>query len=146
MHEQVHRLLGPRSSSPPGRRGSANSCRYDGSRPYSRRVKKVPGIWLLASAFAPLVALLATLKLHELRWLEWALLCVCALAEVLLYLSLRSLKLIQTDSIITTSVKRADERVLAFTSSYVVPVVMALFGGSDATRPAARWPWLRYSP
>ncbi|HET7475923.1 MAG TPA: hypothetical protein VFJ97_07855 [Dermatophilaceae bacterium] len=97
-------------------------------------MKKVPGIWLLASAFAPLVALLATLKLPELGWLGWAVLCACALVEVLLYLSLRSLKLIQTDSIITTSVKRADERVLAFTSGYVVPVVIALFGGSDATK------------
>ncbi|MGW8815555.1 hypothetical protein [Gordonia terrae] len=95
---------------------------------------RAPGIWLLGSAFAPLVALLAVLKLPELEWVGWAILGSCVLAEVLLYLSLRSLSRIQTDPITTTSVKRADERVLAFASSYIVPVVIALFGGSDATK------------
>ncbi|WP_127572492.1 hypothetical protein [Georgenia faecalis] len=95
---------------------------------------KVPGIWLLASAFAPLVALLAVLNLAELGRAGWAVLALCVLAELLLYLSLRSLSRVQPDPIATTSVKRADERVLAFTSSYIVPIVIALFGGSDTTK------------
>ncbi len=112
---------------------SGNSA-ADGCPLYSQSVTKVPGIWLLASAFAPLVALLAVLKLPELGWIGWAILGLCVLAELLLYLSLRSLGRIQTDPITTTSVKRADERVLAFASSYIVPVVIALFGGSDTTK------------
>lgn len=112
----------------------AGAGESDGGSLYSRNVKQVPGIWLLASAFAPLVALLAVLKLPELEWIGWAILGVCLLAELLLYVSLRSLSRIQTDPITTGVVKRADERVLAFASSYIVPVVIALFGGSDATK------------
>lgn len=81
-----------------------------------------------------MVVLLAVLKLPELAWIGWVVVGLCVLAELLLYLSLRSLSRIQPDPITTTSVKRADERVLAFTSSYVVPVAIALFGGSDTTK------------
>jgi hypothetical protein len=93
---------------------------------------KIVGIGLLASAFAPLIALLAVLKLTQLGWVSWFILAVCLAAVVLLALALRGLAKIQTRSIETTSVRRADERVLAFTSSYVVPAVVALFGGSGA--------------
>lgn len=95
---------------------------------------RAPGLWLLASAFAPLVALLAVLKLAELKWVGWAILGFCLLAEALLFLSLYSLSRLQTHRTTTTAVKRADERVLAFASGYVVPAVIALFGGSDATK------------
>lgn len=90
---------------------------------------RVVGFGLLASAFAPLVALLAVLKLSELGWIGWLLLAACLFAVLLLALVLRSLAGIQARTVECTSVRRADERVLAFTSSYVVPVVVALFGG-----------------
>jgi hypothetical protein len=98
---------------------------------------KIVGIGLLASAFAPLIALLAVLKLTQLGWVSWLILAVCLAAVVLLVVALRSLATIQLRSIETTSVRRADERVLGFTSSYVVPVVVALFGGSGAPTVAA---------
>lgn len=88
----------------------------------------------MASAFAPLVTLLALLNLAELGRVGWAILAACALSELMLFLTLRSLAGIQTESITSASVKRADERVLAFASSYIVPVVIALFEGSDTNK------------
>ena len=102
-------------------------------------VKRVVGAGLLASAFAPLVALLAVLKLDEFGWVSWALLGACSAAVLLLAVVLRSLSKIQPRSIETTSVRRADERVLAFTASNVVPVVVALFGGAKGPAIAATW-------
>ena len=93
---------------------------------------RVVGAGLLASAFAPLVALLAVLKLNELGWLSWVILAASLTSILLLILVLRSLARIQARSVESASVRRADERVLAFTSGYVVPVVVALFGGSGA--------------
>jgi hypothetical protein len=93
---------------------------------------RVVGVGLLASAFAPLVALLAVLRFNELGWVSWLILAACLTAIVLLVLVLRSLAVIQARSVESTSVRRADERVLAFTSSYLLPVVVALFGGSGA--------------
>lgn len=52
---------------------------------------RVVGVGLLASAFAPLVALLAILKLHHLRWVGWLVLAACLAAFLLLALVLRSL-------------------------------------------------------
>jgi hypothetical protein len=91
---------------------------------------RVVGVGLLASAFAPVVALLAVLRFNELGRVSWLILAACLTAIVLLVLVLRSLAVIQARSVESTSVRRADERVLAFTSSYLVPVVVALFGGS----------------
>jgi len=102
-------------------------------------MKRVVGTGLLASAFAPLVALLAVLKLTDFGWVSWALLGACAAAVLLLALVLRSLSKIQPRSVETTSVRRADERVLAFTSGHVVPVVVALFGGAKGPAVAATW-------
>lgn len=92
---------------------------------------RVAGAGLLASAFAPLVALLALLRSRELGWLSWMIVGVCLLSVMLLGLVLRSLARIQQRPLAGESVRRADERVLGFTSSYVVPVAMALLGGSD---------------
>ncbi|MCV7407954.1 hypothetical protein [Mycobacterium marseillense] len=100
---------------------------------------RVVGVGLLASAFAPLVALLAVLKLHDFRWVSWLVLAACLAAVLLLAMVLHSLSGLQTRSVETTSVKRADERMLAFTSSYVVPVVVALFGGPKGPVVAATW-------
>lgn len=100
---------------------------------------RLVGIGLLASAFAPLMGLLALLKYHEFRWLSWVILAGCAAAILLLALALRSLSRIQSRSVETASVRRADERALAFTSSYVVPVVVALFGGAKGPALAATW-------
>ncbi len=93
---------------------------------------RVVGLGLLASAFAPLVALLAVLRIDDLGWLGWAILGVCVTAMILLYFVLRSLAGIQSRSVDTTAVRHEDERVLGFTSGYVVPVVVALFGASGA--------------
>lgn len=51
-------------------------------------------------------------------------------AIILVALVLRSLTSIQSRAVETSTVRRADERVLAFASGYLVPVVVALFGGS----------------
>lgn len=93
---------------------------------------RIVGFGLLTSAFAPLVALLAVLKLSDLGWIGWLILIGCLGSVLLLALVLRSLAGIQARTVESTSVRRADERVLAFASSYVVPVVVALFGGSRA--------------
>jgi hypothetical protein len=91
---------------------------------------RVVGFGLLASAFAPLVALLAVLRIDALGWLGWAILGASIAVTFLLFLVLRSLAGIQTRSVDTTTVRREDERVLGFTSGYVVPVVVALYGAS----------------
>lgn len=90
---------------------------------------RVVGVGLLASAFAPLAALLAIIKLDELGWVGWLILAACLGAIILLELVLRNLASIQSRAVETSTVRRADERVLAFASSYLVPVVVALFGG-----------------
>ncbi|MCV7078717.1 hypothetical protein [Mycobacterium szulgai] len=102
-------------------------------------MKRVVGIGLLASAFAPLVALLAVLKLTDFGWVSWVILGASAAAVLLLAVVLRSLAKVQSRVVETTSVRRADERVLAFTSSYVVPLVVALFGGARGPAVAATW-------
>ncbi len=75
-----------------------------------------------------LVVLLAAMLL-----LAVLLLAVLLAAVLLLALALHTLAKIQLRTIETTSVRHADERVLGFTSSYVVPVVVTLFGGSSAS-------------
>jgi hypothetical protein len=82
-------------------------------------------------AFSPLVALLAIVKFDELGRAAWVVLAACGAAIALLALVLRSVAGIQSRTIVTKSVRRADERVLAFTSSYVVPLVVAVFGQSE---------------
>lgn len=99
----------------------------------------VVGVGLLASAFAPLVALLTVLKFDALGWVSWLILAGCSVAVLLLGLVLRRLLRIQLRCVESTSVRRADERVLAFTSSYVVPVVVALLGGANGAAVAATW-------
>lgn len=89
--------------------------------------KTAVGAGLLASAFAPLVALVALVRIHELGYVGWVILGVCVLAVLLLLLVLRSVRRVQDRTIQTKTVRQVDERVLAFTSSYVVPVVVAAF-------------------
>ena len=113
--------------------GRAPSLMNVGGGPYSQCMKSLVGLGLLASAFAPLVALLAIVQIDELGRVGWAILAACVLAELLLFLVLRTVSQIQARTIETTSVRRADERVLAFTSSYVVPVVVVMLGEGTAT-------------
>ncbi|MFC7959215.1 hypothetical protein [Rhodococcoides kroppenstedtii] len=93
-------------------------------------MKMVVGAGLLLSAFAPLVALLALLNIGTFGWRSWLLLAGCALSVLLMKVVLTQLTRWQARGIEATSIRRADERVLAFTSSYIVPSVVALFGGS----------------
>lgn len=104
-----------------------------------KRMRRLVGVGLLASAFAPLVALLAVLKLDDFGRVSWLILIASFAAVLLLFAVLHSLSGIQLRSLQTTSVKRADERVLAFTSSYVVPLVVALFGGAKGSAVVATW-------
>ena len=92
---------------------------------------RLVGFGLLASAFAPLVALLAVVRFDELGRASWVILAACGAAVLLLSLVLRSVAGLQARTIDCQSVRSADERVLAFTSSYVVPLVIAVFGESD---------------
>lgn len=96
-------------------------------------MKGIVGAGLLASAFAPLLALIAILKLPALGWASWAILTGCLLSLVLLWLVLRSIARLQARPVEVTEVRRADESVLGFTSSYIVPVVVALFGDDNAS-------------
>lgn len=90
----------------------------------------VVGFGLLASAFAPLVAFLAILKSGELGWVAWVIVAGCVAVMGLLWLVLRGLAKIQLRPLESTAVRRADERVVAFASSYIVPIVITLFGGA----------------
>src|SRR4051794_21209376 len=94
-------------------------------------MNRIVGVGLLASAFAPLVALVAILRIDDLGLWGWAILGACALAEGLLYVVLRALQRIGTTAVGSTSVRHADERVRAFTSGYVTPVVVAAFGKAE---------------
>ncbi|WP_404348437.1 hypothetical protein LG324_12855 [Phycicoccus jejuensis] len=94
-------------------------------------MRRAVGFGLLASAFAPMVALLALVSYEELGRASWVIVAMCGVAVVLLLLALRSVAGIQARTIDCESVRRADERVLAFTASYVVPLVVAVFGQSD---------------
>lgn len=89
--------------------------------------KTAVGVGLLASAFAPLVALVSLVRIRELGIVGWVILAACLLAVLFLLLVLRSVKGIQDRTIETKTVRKVDERVLAFTSSYVVPVIVAAF-------------------
>lgn len=100
---------------------------------YSRVMKGIVGAGLLVSAFAPLLALIAILKLSTLGWVSWAILAGCLLSLALLWLVLRGVARIQARPVESAEVRRADESVLAFTSSYVVPVVVALFSDDTAS-------------
>ena len=94
---------------------------------------KLVGFGLLTSAFAPMVALLAVLRFAELGWAAGVLLAACALSLALLGLVLHQVQDIQNRVIESKTVRRADERVLGFTASFIVPVVVAVFGQSSAT-------------
>jgi hypothetical protein len=96
-------------------------------------MKGFVGAGLLVSAFAPLLALIAVLKLPRLGWVSWAILAGCVLSLVLLWLMLRSVAGLQPRPVESVEIRRADESVLAFTSSYVVPVVVALFSDDIAS-------------
>ncbi|MFD4420861.1 hypothetical protein ACFWN7_05075 [Agromyces sp. NPDC058484] len=96
-------------------------------------MRAIVGAGLLASAFAPLLALIAVLKLPTLGWVSWAILAGCLLSLVLLWLVFRSLARIQPRPVESVEVRREDERALTFASSYIVPVVVALFGDDVAS-------------
>lgn len=100
---------------------------------YSRVMKGIVGAGLLASTFAPLLALIAILKLPTLGWVSWAILAGCLVSLVLLWLVLRSVARVQARPVESLEVRRADESVLGFASSYVVPVVVALFSDDIAS-------------
>src|SRR4051794_8639976 len=92
---------------------------------------RLVGFGLLASAFAPMVALLAVVRFDDLGPTSWVILAACAVAVLLLVLVLRSVAGVQAHTIDRQLVRSADERVLGFTSSYVVPLVIAVFGEPD---------------
>lgn len=106
-----------------------NSRSNDSATPYSRAMTGLVGFGLLASAYAPLVALLAIIRIDQLGWVGWVILVACVASMLLLTIVIRALARIQARPLETLSVRRADDRVLAFATSYVVPVVITLFGG-----------------
>lgn len=90
-------------------------------------MKHLAGIGLLASAFAPVVAIVAALRLPQLGGWGVVVIAGCALAVGMLALSLRQLRGVQEETITTKAVKHADEKVLAFAASHIVPIVVAVF-------------------
>lgn len=91
----------------------------------------VTGAGLLTSAFAPLVAVVALVRIQQLGVVAWVILLGCLLSVLFLRLVLRALSRLQERQIVSVEVRRADERVVSFTSSYVVPVVLAAFAPTD---------------
>jgi len=91
-------------------------------------MKGIVATGLLVSAFAPLLALIAILKVPALGWVSWGILAGCLLSLVLLWLVLRALARVQSRAVESVRVRSADEKTLAFASSYIVPVVLALLG------------------
>lgn len=92
------------------------------------------GTGLLASAFAPLVAVLALVRIDQLAWASWVILGFCAISIGSLTLVLKSAtdakmkeKSVQPEPKMSVSVRHADEQTLSFTSFYVTPIVVALF-------------------
>lgn len=74
----------------------------------SRVMKGIAGAGLLESAFAPLAALIAVLKLPTLGLVSWAILAGCLLSLALLWLVLRSVARLQPRNVESVQVKRAD--------------------------------------
>lgn len=109
----------------------------DGARPYSQGMTGFVGFGLLASAFAPLVATLAVLRIDALGWVGWVILVACFAALLLLGFVLRRLANVQARPLESSAIRRADERVLGFASGYVVPVVITLFGGPKVSTAVA---------
>ncbi|WP_454301704.1 hypothetical protein [Salana multivorans] len=94
-------------------------------------MKWLTGTGLLASAFAPLVAVLALVRMNQLGWAGWVILGGCVVAVLFLALVLVSVAKIQERTVVSTAVCHADERVIAFTSSYLMPVVVAAFAPQE---------------
>lgn len=86
-----------------------------------------PGLGLLASAFAPLIAVLAVVRWADLGVWAWILLGLCALSLLWLWAILASTARLQVHVVRTRAVKSADENVMRFTYSYLVPVIVAVF-------------------
>jgi hypothetical protein len=89
---------------------------------------RIAGLVLLASAFSPLVALLALLRAQSLGWVVWPVLAECVFSLIFLAAAISGLRRVQTRPLATTAVRAADERILGFTSSYILPIVVALLG------------------
>jgi len=92
---------------------------------------RVVGAGLLASAFAPLVLLVAVLRLHALGLWGWIFIAASMIAMLLIPAVLKTAARIQAHTVTTKAARHADERVLGFTGSYLAPAVVALFGGKD---------------
>lgn len=86
------------------------------------------GLGLLASAFAPIVAVLAVLRVPALGWATWIVVGVCIVFVGLLAAVFLQVRRLQSHLVEVTLIRRADERVLGFASAYVVPAVIVLFG------------------
>lgn len=93
-------------------------------------MKWLTGGGLLVSAFAPIIAVLALLRMSQLGWVGWVAVGISVFSLGFLVLVFRELSEIQSKDLATQEVRHADERVLAFTSSYIVPVAVAVFAPS----------------
>lgn len=91
--------------------------------------KAAVGVGLLTSAFAPVVALVAVVQLPQLGVIGWLLIGGSVVAVGFLAVVLGGVRRIQARTIQTKTVRSADEAVLAFTASYVIPVAVAAFAG-----------------
>jgi hypothetical protein len=94
-------------------------------------MKRVVAAGMLGSAFAPLIGLLAVIQAPKLGNGIYVLLAACVLCLLLLVVVLREVARVQEVAINPKQVRRADEKVLAFSSSYIVPVAIAAFGKGD---------------
>lgn len=96
-------------------------------------MKWLTGTGLLASAFAPLVAVLSLVSMTQLGWAGWVILGGCIVSILFLALVLVSVAKVQERTVVSTTVRHADERVIAFASSYVMPVAVAAFAPQEFT-------------
>ena len=93
------------------------------------------GAALLASAFAPLLVVLALVQQPFGGGPGDAVLVVgCALLLLVPAGVLRALRTVQQVTVTSVAVRRRDADVLAFVGSYLVPVAIASFAGDDRGR------------
>ena len=81
---------------------------------------------LLLSAFAPVVAAVVLARLPDLGWWAWVIVAACVMAVLLLLAVLAARGRRQPEPLTARQVRRADERVVQFTSSYLAPIVVAV--------------------
>lgn len=99
--------------------------------PMVRDVNRAVGLVLLASAFAPVVAVLAVVQSDSLGAWTAVIVALCLASVLFLLVVLRTTSRVQNKTLPREQVRRSDESVLAFTSAYLLPVAITVFAADN---------------